>query len=79
VLLASTADKIVALASLLHRARRSGDPAGFFQRRPALLALLGHFTAFMAAGAGRVPASMSLDLAAVLRRLAEATHGTVSQ
>jgi (p)ppGpp synthase/HD superfamily hydrolase len=40
VLLASTADKIVALGSLRWRAEKSGDPVAFFTARPALLGLL---------------------------------------
>jgi len=69
VLLASTADKIVALTSLLRRARASGDVNSFFTRRVALLRLLPHFRAFQHAGSGRVPAGMSTHLDAVLNTL----------
>ncbi|MBO0876920.1 MAG: hypothetical protein J2P19_26390, partial [Pseudonocardia sp.] len=62
VLIASTADKIVALTSLTHRARRSGDPAEFFAVRPALLALLPHFRSLVEAATGQVPASMTHQL-----------------
>ncbi|MGH3871867.1 MAG: HD domain-containing protein [Pseudonocardiaceae bacterium] len=75
VLLACTADQIVALESLLRRAQASGDVAGFFTVRPGLLRLLPHFRAFCAAGVGRVPASMSAQLDQVLAALAEATAG----
>lgn len=66
VLLASTSDKIVALASLVHRARRSGDTRGFFANRPALLRLLPFFRRCQYAGIGLVPVSMTADLSAVL-------------
>ena len=66
VLLASTADKIVALGSLSRRAKHSGEPVGFFARRAALLRLLPHFRAFIDAGAGRVPASMTKSLGRAL-------------
>ncbi|MGH3808842.1 MAG: hypothetical protein ACRDRU_19875 [Pseudonocardiaceae bacterium] len=67
VLLASTADKIVALTSLSRRAERSGDVTGFFAARPSLLRLLPHFRAFCDTGAGTVPASMSARLDQVLK------------
>lgn len=66
VLLLSTADKIVALSSLLHRADKSPNPREFFSRRPALLALVPHFIAFRRAGEGRIPASMTNHLGLVL-------------
>lgn len=69
VLLASTADKIVALTSLLRRARASGDVDAFFTARPVLLRLLPHFRAYQEAGAGRVPTAMSAHLGAVLTTL----------
>ncbi|MER7471713.1 metal-dependent phosphohydrolase [Micromonospora sp. NPDC000018] len=76
VLLASTADKIVALGSLLRRAHASGDTVGFFAQRPALVALLPHLRAFQQAAHPRVPAGMSAHLNAVLSRLEQATAGT---
>lgn len=69
VLVASTADKIVALTSLLRRARNSGDVSGFFAARPALRALLPHFDEFGHQGAGQVPLSMTAAFTAALRRL----------
>jgi (p)ppGpp synthase/HD superfamily hydrolase len=69
VLLVSTADKIVALTSLARRAEASGDPEGFFATRAALLSLIPAFQAFRAAGAGRVPASMSDALGLALDTL----------
>lgn len=66
VLLASTADKIVALTSLSRRAARSGDAARFFAARPALLRLLPHLRAFRDAGACRIPAGMTDHLDCVL-------------
>lgn len=69
VLLASTADKIVALGSLTRRAHDSGDPRAFFAARPTLLALFPHFLAFASAASGRVPASMSDHLDQVLTTL----------
>jgi (p)ppGpp synthase/HD superfamily hydrolase len=76
VLLASTADKIVALTSLTRRAERSGDSTGFFAVRPALLGLLPHFRAFGDAGVGRVPASMTRHLGRVLDTLTTIAQGT---
>ncbi|RKR88426.1 HD domain-containing protein [Micromonospora pisi] len=66
VLLASTADKIVALASLIRRARASGDPDAFFTARPGLLRLLPHFHGFHQAATGLVPTGMSDQLGYVL-------------
>ncbi|WP_228532751.1 hypothetical protein [Micromonospora sp. ANENR4] len=73
MLLASTADKIVALTSLLRRARATGDVTGFFARRLVLCGLLPHFRAFQQAAHPRVPASMSAHLDAVLARLEQVT------
>lgn len=75
VLLTCTADKIVALESLLRRAEACGDVEGFFAARPGLLRLLPHLRAFCAAGVGRVPPSMSAQLDQVLACLAEAAAG----
>ncbi|MFI5938126.1 metal-dependent phosphohydrolase [Actinoplanes sp. NPDC051494] len=69
VLLASTADQIVALSSLLTRAHRSGDVTGFFTARPALLQLLPHFAAGHRASTGRIPTPMTEHLGAALHRL----------
>ncbi|MGH3720831.1 MAG: HD domain-containing protein [Pseudonocardiaceae bacterium] len=77
VLLVCTADKIVALESLLLRAGTSGDVEGFFAARPGLLRLLPHFRAFCAAALGRVPPGMSVRLDQVLQEMAEATTTTV--
>jgi (p)ppGpp synthase/HD superfamily hydrolase len=76
VLLASTADKIVALTSLTRRAKKSGDSTGFFAARPALLKLLPHFQTFRAAGAGQIPPSMTRHLGAVLATLSATARGT---
>jgi hypothetical protein len=69
VLLASTADKIVALTSLTRRALLSGDSTGFFAARPALIALLPHFHAFADVASWRVPASMAVRLRSALATL----------
>lgn len=69
MLLASSADKIVALSSLLHRARRSGDIDRFFGQRPALLP---HFEAFHQTARARIPPGMSDRLAGVLVSLQRA-------
>ncbi|MEV0428239.1 HD domain-containing protein [Micromonospora sp. NPDC050495] len=75
VLLASTADKIVALTSLLRRAHASGDVAAFLRTRPALLTLLPHFRAFHQAAHPRVPAGMSARLDTALALLERAATG----
>jgi (p)ppGpp synthase/HD superfamily hydrolase len=69
VLVASTADKIVALTSLSRRAMLSGNPVRFFAARPALLDLLPHFWQFVNAGIGQVPPSMTTHLGRVLSTL----------
>ncbi|QOC89666.1 HD domain-containing protein [Micromonospora craniellae] len=73
VLLTSTADKIVALASLVRRARASGAPDAFFAARPSLLRLLPHFHEFHQAAAGLLPAGMADELGHVLHLLDQAT------
>lgn len=73
VVLTSTADKIVALSSLLTRARRSGDVPGFFRVRQPLLRLLPYFRAYRQAGIGLIPPGMSAELARVLGRMEQAT------
>ncbi|WP_328372960.1 HD domain-containing protein [Micromonospora zamorensis] len=73
VLLASTADKIVALTSLLRRAQSTGNLADFFDQRPVLRGLLPYFRAFQRAAHPRVPASMSAHLDAALSALERAT------
>ena len=69
MLLASTADRIVAFTSLLRRATRSGDTAAFFTARPALVGLLPHFRASHTAARGLVPVTMTAALAVLLDRL----------
>jgi hypothetical protein len=73
VLVASTADKIVALTSLLRRADSTGNAPDFFDRRPVLRGLLPHFRAFQRAAHPRLPASMSAHLDAALTPLERAT------
>ena len=75
VLLASTADKIVALSSVTRRAWASGDPIGFLTARPALLRLVPHFRDFRRAATGRVPVSMTDLLERVLSELVATTLG----
>lgn len=71
--LLSTADKVVALTSLLRRAHLSGDTTGFFAARTPLLNLLTHFRKCRAAAIGAVPASMTADLGKILDALDAAT------
>ncbi len=79
VLLTSTADKIVALTSLLHRARLSGDVKGFFDVRQPLLRLQSYFRQYQQAGAALVPPGMATDLARALDQIDQATSGCVRQ
>ena len=74
VLLASTADKIVALSSLLRRARASGDVDAFFRARGPLLRLLPYFRAYQQAGAPLVPQRMAAKLRSVIERIDQATE-----
>ncbi|RQX05457.1 metal-dependent phosphohydrolase [Micromonospora inaquosa] len=73
VLLASTADKIVALTSLLRRAQSTGNVPAFFDRRPVLCGLLPHFRGFQRAAHPRLPGSMSAHLDAALTPIERAT------
>lgn len=73
LMLLSTADKVVALRSLLRRADLSGDVAAFFARRRPLLDLLAFLRTYQRTSIGAVPASLSLALDAVLADLAQAT------
>ncbi len=73
VLLVSTADKIVALRSLLRRAHDSADITTFFRQRGVLLGLLPHFTAFHRAALPLVPAGMGQALGDVIADLGAAT------
>ncbi|MEJ3750593.1 metal-dependent phosphohydrolase [Actinomycetes bacterium KLBMP 9797] len=82
LLLACTADQIVAFKSLAQRARRSGDVNSFFAARPALLRLLPHFRAYQLAGVGLVPFTMSdhLDIVlTVLERMTGPAHAAVAR
>lgn len=69
VLHVSTADKIVAIGSLLRRAAASGDEPGFWASRPLLRGLTGWFRRYQQAGAGRVPTSMTSRLGDLLDQL----------
>ncbi|MDM4723275.1 HD domain-containing protein [Micromonospora sp. WMMA1363] len=73
LMLLSTADKVVALRSLLRRAGLSGDVTAFFARRRPLLDLLAFFRTFQRTSVDAVPASLSAALDTVLVDLAEAT------
>ena len=75
VLLTSTADKIVALTSLLRRARLSGDVPGFFRVRQPLIRLLPYFSAYQQAGAATIPRLMAAELDDVLKLMNLATAG----
>ncbi len=79
MLLASTADKIVALSSLMHRARLSGDVTAFFTARAPLVRLLPHFRAYQQAAALHVPPTMTVALGAALDRLDQATEGLAAR
>ncbi|MDZ5447069.1 metal-dependent phosphohydrolase [Micromonospora sp. 4G57] len=69
VVLASTADKIVALTSLLRRARASGHVTEFFSRRSRLVALLPYFREYSQAARAHTPVGMSAALDVVLNLL----------
>lgn len=69
VLVAVGADKIVALASATRRAGRSGDPAGFWAGKPALLAHAPYFRAFLDLTGQRLPATMAAELGGLVARV----------
>ncbi|GID33344.1 HD domain-containing protein [Paractinoplanes brasiliensis] len=73
LVLLSTADKIVALNSLLRRAHLAGDVLNFFAVRKPLIDLLDHFRACQQATLGAVPPTMSTALADILNTLDTAT------
>ena len=73
MLLASTADKIVALTSLLRRAHSSGDPDAFFTARPASSDSCRTSRTFTRPQPERVPASMTDQLGHVLDLLHQDT------
>ena len=73
LMLLSTSDKVVALTSLLRRARLSGSVTGFFAARQPLLALLDHFRACQLVALDAVPDSLSAALARILDALDVAT------
>lgn len=62
LLLASTADKIVALDSMLTRARTVTDPGQFWRARPAFRALLGYLRDFVETASPSLPPSMAAEL-----------------
>jgi hypothetical protein len=79
LILLSTADKVVALTSLLRRARLSGDSSGFFATRRPLLNLLTHFRRCHSAATGAVPVTMTADFGKILDALDSATAVTRRQ
>jgi hypothetical protein len=72
-LVASAADKVVSIAAITLRARRSGDPAAFWSRRRAFIDRVPYFQAFAVAAEPHLPASLVRDLAAVITSAVEAT------
>ncbi|MFK3980579.1 metal-dependent phosphohydrolase [Micromonospora sp. NPDC050397] len=73
VLLISTADKIVALTSLLRRAVLSGNVDAFFGARAGLLRLLPYFRRCHRAGTEHLPPTMTDQLGIVLDQFDQAT------
>jgi hypothetical protein len=73
VLVASAADKVVSIAAITLRARRSGDPAAFWSRRRAFIDRVPYFQAFAVAAEPHLPASLVRELAAVITSAVEAT------
>jgi hypothetical protein len=62
VLLASTADKIVSLSSILGRALAAEDRRAFWSTRGVFLDLVPYFSAFQAAAAPSLPDRMAAEL-----------------
>lgn len=73
VVLVSAADKIVAFRSLVERAQRSGDEAGFWARRTALRDLMPIFGEWRDLATPLLPTTMAADLTAALHTLAAAS------
>jgi hypothetical protein len=62
VLLASTADKIVSLSSILGRALAAEDRAAFWSTRQPFLAIVPYFSVFQAVAAPNLPPRMAAEL-----------------
>jgi len=60
---ASAADKIVSLRSILRRASRAPDPAAYWRSRRAFVARVPYFAAFHTAAAPHLPPGMAGELA----------------
>lgn len=75
VLLASAADKVVSLSSVLTRANAATDPGAFWAQRQAFVRAVPYFRAFYDAAAPRLPGSLASDLAVVVNAAAEAVQG----
>lgn len=73
VLHVSTADKIVALTSMLCRATTAPDPAAFWRRRATFRALVPYFRAFHTAAAPHLPTDMAADLDLIVVQVEQTT------
>lgn len=74
VLHATTADKIVALSSMMGRAAAAADRAAFWQQRAAFRSLLPYFCRFAEQITGHVPDTMRLALASIIDRIQQAVR-----
>lgn len=70
---ASAADKIVALGSILRRASRTDDPAGFWSRRAAFVTRVPYFRAFHTNTAPLLPGGMAGELGRLVTAAERAT------
>jgi hypothetical protein len=70
---ASAADKIVVLGSVLRRASRADDPAGFWSRRAAFLARVPCFRAFHTNTVRLLPGGMAGELGRLVTATERAT------
>ncbi|MEV0650019.1 metal-dependent phosphohydrolase [Phytomonospora sp. NPDC050363] len=62
VLYAAAADKLVALTSILRRAKASGNPRAFFAERTAFRRAVPYFRAFVTHAQPRLPTTMATNL-----------------
>jgi len=71
---ASAADKIVSLRSILRRASRAPDPVAYWRTRPAFAARVPYFAAFHTAAVPHLPPGMAGELARLVVRAEHATR-----
>jgi hypothetical protein len=73
VMIASAADKVVSIAAITLRGRRSDDPLAFWNHRLAFIDRVPYFQAFAGAAEPHLPAPLARELATVITISVETT------